>query len=508
MSYSPATWKNGDTITADGMNNIERGVADIDSGYTPTVWQTGDIITAEKLNTIEQGIADAAGSAITVESLSVTANGTYTAPEGKAYSPVDVSVSNSYSAGDEGKVVKNGALASQGSATYTTNNTYNTTDISSVTVNVSGGGTTEAEEKDVNFYDYDGTCLYSYNAADFANLDALPANPSHDGLTAQGWNWTLADAKTYVASYGFLDIGQMYTTSDGKTKLYIHIESGTGSDYLKFTVRCTPSVSTGVIIAWGDGDSTTTDSTSAKNYQHTYATAGDYVVSIEATSGTVAFAGTSAANGYAIYGSKGGYIQRSRIRAVEFGNNVSSIGIHAFSMCVNLETVAISKNITSFDGGAFIDCARLKFLTIPSGTTTIPNSMAKNGYSIKRISIPKSATTIGSEFILYNTNVKRVCIPAECTAIGNNALSYLYALESIVIPASVTSIGNSVFSNCWGLAEIHFLATTPPTLGTTSFSVTNCVIYVPYSADHSVLAAYQAETNWSDISSRIFEEAV
>ena len=47
---------------------------------------------------------------------------------------------NSYADGDEGKVVSNGVLVSQTSATYTSNNTYDTTLVSSVTVNVAGGG--------------------------------------------------------------------------------------------------------------------------------------------------------------------------------------------------------------------------------------------------------------------------------------------------------------------------------------------------------------------------------
>ena len=80
------------------------------------------------------------GSSVTVESLSVTENGTTTAPSGKAYSPVVVNVPNSYTAGDEGKVVSNGALVSQSSDTVTANNTYDTTLINSLTVNVPTGG--------------------------------------------------------------------------------------------------------------------------------------------------------------------------------------------------------------------------------------------------------------------------------------------------------------------------------------------------------------------------------
>ena len=81
------------------------------------------------------------GSTPVINSLSVTENGTYTAPSGvDGYSPVTVNVPNTYSAGDEGKVVSNGALVSQTSDTVTSNGTVDTTLINSLTVNVSGGG--------------------------------------------------------------------------------------------------------------------------------------------------------------------------------------------------------------------------------------------------------------------------------------------------------------------------------------------------------------------------------
>lgn len=73
--------------------------------------------------------------------ISVTSNGTQTENvSGYANAQLNVSVPNTYSAGDEGKVVSNGALVAQTSDTVTQNDTYDTTLINSLTVNVSGGG--------------------------------------------------------------------------------------------------------------------------------------------------------------------------------------------------------------------------------------------------------------------------------------------------------------------------------------------------------------------------------
>lgn len=58
------------------------------------------------------------------------------------YATADVNVPNSYAAGDEGKVVSNGALVAQTAraSEITVNGTYDTTENNSVKVNVSGGG--------------------------------------------------------------------------------------------------------------------------------------------------------------------------------------------------------------------------------------------------------------------------------------------------------------------------------------------------------------------------------
>ena len=60
----------------------------------------------------------------------------------------------------------------------------------------------ELERNDVNFFDYDGTLLYSYSWDEAKELTELPAAPSHEGLVTYGWNYTIEDFRE-LASTGF-----------------------------------------------------------------------------------------------------------------------------------------------------------------------------------------------------------------------------------------------------------------------------------------------------------------
>lgn len=75
----------------------------------------------------------------TLQSLSVTENGTYTPESGvDGFSSVNVAVPGNFEASDEGKVVHNGALMPQTSLTVTANGTYDTTTKNRVVVNTIG----------------------------------------------------------------------------------------------------------------------------------------------------------------------------------------------------------------------------------------------------------------------------------------------------------------------------------------------------------------------------------
>lgn len=108
---------------------------------------------------------------------SITANGT--GIDVTNYASADVNVPNTYSASDEGKVVSSGALVSQTSDTVTANDTYDTTLINSLTVNVSGGDPYEVIDKLMG-RNFTGT--FSSNYSGVCKKDSVLANQA--GLTA------------------------------------------------------------------------------------------------------------------------------------------------------------------------------------------------------------------------------------------------------------------------------------------------------------------------------------
>ena len=215
-----------------------------------------------------------------------------------------------------------------------------------------GGG---ASENDVMFYDYDGTVVASYSAADFANLTEMPENPTHAGLTAQGWNWSLADAKAYVADYGMLDIGQMYITASGDTELDVEFHDGRLKPYLSIAINGT------VEIDWGDGsakDTATGASLTKSVYTpHEYAQAGSYTISIHVVSGEFTFYGAYGVLQKAANTKLDAY--NNVVQRIRIGNGVTSIGDSVFSGCYSLASVSIPDGVTSIGAGAFRICKGL-----------------------------------------------------------------------------------------------------------------------------------------------------
>ena len=167
------------TVKAVVIENLD--AANIVDGVTVKVGDADD----------DDRIASVTGTAQTgitpTGTLEITSNGTENCTN---YEYVDVSVANSYSAGDEGKVVRSGALVSQSSATYTQNNTYDTTTVNSVTVQVEGGGSATLGTKSVTAngtYKAEDDSLDGYSQVT-VSVPASAVDTGTKSITANGNN--------------------------------------------------------------------------------------------------------------------------------------------------------------------------------------------------------------------------------------------------------------------------------------------------------------------------------
>ena len=364
-----------------------------------------------------------------------------------------------------------------------------------------GGSSTPGTLGDITFYDYDGTIVTSWTLAELATKTALPDYPSHNGLICQGWNWSLADLKTANRK---MNVGAMYITDDGKTRIYIHLEEGRTSPVLGVCPNGT------VDIDWGDGtthDTLTGSSTSAAVYTsaHSYAAPGDYVIQLTVT-GSMGFG----SNGLLVYTSNSdnrNKVYRNAIRKVELGSGVTSIGESAFGSCYSLSSIIIPDSVTSIGNGAFGSCYSLSSITIPDGVTSIGVYAFYSCYSLSSIIIPDGVTIIGVYAFYICYSLSSITIPDSVTSIGESAFDSCYSLSSITIPDGVTSIDNGAFSYCYGIAHLYFLPTTPPSgSNSDAFSdiPTDCVIHVPVGS----LSAYTSATNYPSSSTYTYVEDI
>ncbi len=417
------------------------------------------------------------------------------------------------------------ALAATGTKTLNTAGKYCEGDIVvENTESGGGGGSTAVSPKDINFYDYDGTCVAAWSLSELAGKTALPDYPTHDGLTCQGWNWTLADLKAENAK---MNVGAMYITTDGKTRIYITLQEGRTSPMLGICPNGT------VTVDWGDG--TTPDTltgTSLTTVQwtptHSYAAPGDYVITLT-VDGTVGIVGTSSGGKLLCYSSGSdnrNKAYRNAIQRVFFGsgvasidayafyycysltqitlpNSVISIGASAFDNCYSLTQITIPRSVTSIGASAFYYCYRLAQVTLPYSVTRIGDYAFYNCYSLASITIPRSVTSIGTHAFKTCCKLASITIPSGVTSIGLNAFYACYSLTQITLPSGVTSIGSSAFSQCYGMAFYDFTACTAvPTLeNANAFNgiPADCEIRVPA----ALLDEWKAATNWATYANQI-----
>lgn len=363
-------------------------------------------------------------------------------------------------------------------------------------------GTTEPAEKDVNFYDADGTRLYSYTKTEFLALTSMPDVPTKDGLTSQGWNWSLSGAKEYVTDYTELDIGAIYVTNDAKTRIYISLDT-----YLSPTLAV--EVSGTATINWGDNSTEETVSGNAFALEHTYSNPGDYVITISHTK-TLYFGWnttpllSNSTFDYDLYDFVNGpldYVYANCVKKIEFGGsqgNIIEVNDYALYRLYSLEKVTLSNYTTltnaSASGRAFDEC-HLKTIVLNDNCVivqTFTNSQLK-----KIVFSENYSGNLKTQVSLFS----KINIPKN-TTFSTSTFSNNYYISHFIIPSTIANIPATCFSNCKAKYYDFSHHTSVPTLANKS-GFTNIVPGTEIRVPQALVDEWKAATNWSNYASYI-----
>lgn len=191
--------------------------------------------------------------------------------------------------------------------------------------------------------------------------------------------------------------------------------------------------------------------------------------------------------------------------SITIPNSVKSIGEQAFMWCSNLIAVDIPNNMTIINSQVFRECTSLTSVTIPSnvssigwgafyGCSSLKSIVVENGNS-KYDSRNNCNAIIESASNTLVVGCKNTFIPISVEGIGESAFDGCTSLISITIPSSITYIGGSAFRGCTGLTSVMVELMTPVSIGRNSFSNrTNATLYIPKGS----MAAYESADYWKE----------
>lgn len=371
----------------------------------------------------------------------------------------------------------------------------------------------EVQPKDVTFYDWDGTILYTYTKEQIQNLTSLPPLPAdYKDYHADSWTETLETLKKCKTSW---NVGVNYTTSRTTTKVYISI------DETRLQVQAYQSP-----VSWGDGSSGGT--------LHTYTEPGNYVMEFNSShlQGSISYALVWAVIDARRVNNKAW--PNPIVKEIHFGNQ-TSIDNYIISGCLNPK-VLIPKGCVMYASNSnyLFMGGNMTFISFPSDFLmrntmiiygmyeleeyVIPSSLWNGGISrldmlpVCNVKYPPqiSSTTIGSgQWVYWQPNAKIVewALPEGITDIAQSFSTTVKMLKVLILPSSLTHLPPQAFYNLDldvvtlpegltsigrantgtylfnSIGELHMKPTTPPVLlqGTNAqlASYGPAVIYVP-----------------------------
>lgn len=173
---------------------------------------------------------------------------------------------------------------------------------------------------------------------------------------------------------------------------------------------------------------------------------------------------------YDIY--KNAFENRTELEKIVIGDNVSIVGVSAFSGCYNLETMVIGKGIEKFSEGAFWLCQKTIDMYY-AGTIEDWCNVIFDGSHIK-----------GFNLFIDNEIVQDLEIPDTVVEIAEGAFNYCQSILSLILPKSIAIINYGVFLGCMNLKTVYYNGTVdelqavylqPNWKGNTPINIIHCI---------------------------------
>lgn len=236
-----------------------------------------------------------------------------------------------------------------------------------------------------------------------------------DGVTWHQANCALSDGVVWSGA----DVLINPASVSGATELIFHMTSN-----LTQKLYYTQSQANGVLIDWGDGSQPETYAELSVVAEHTYATAGDYIVTMSVTPG--------------VTWSPGATIQSLNSNNETVTTVYGLLGNFGISQGVKGEIVSSFPTLIACSFGAGVMLSHPKALAGAS--------------SLTEIILPPGITSLPDYAFAGCTNLKYVVYPDTLVSVGAHAFDRCQYYDFSMLAHQLDIIGNYAFSHCSGEA--------------------------------------------------------